>query len=91
MSLRFSANVRISGNTLISQFQKRHHASPSRFLWKLRTERGIAMLRETGLSVAEIAYQCGFQNPFHFSRLVKQLQGIPPRDVRKQAWNLAEK
>ena len=81
----------VSRNTLISQFQKRHHASPSRFLWKLRAERGIAMLGETGLSVAEIAYQCGFQNPFHFSRMVKQLQGVPPRDVRKQAWNMTEK
>ena len=81
----------VSRNTPISQFQKRHHATPSRFLWKLRTERGIAMLGETGLSVAEIAYQCGFQNPFHFSRMVKQLQGMPPRDVRKQAWNMAAK
>ena len=81
----------VSRNTPISQFQKRHHATPSRFLWKLRTERGIAMLGETGLSVAEIAYQCGFQNPFHFSRMVKKLQGMPPRDVRKQAWNMAAK
>ena len=76
--------ARVSRNTLISQFQKRHHTSPSRFLWKLRAERGIAMLGETSLNVAEIAYLCGFQNPFHFTRTVKRLQGMPPRDVRKQ-------
>jgi AraC-like DNA-binding protein len=52
----------------------------------LRTERGIQMLVETGLTVAEIAYRCGFQSPFHFSRLATRLQGISPREIRRRAW-----
>jgi AraC family L-rhamnose operon regulatory protein RhaS len=81
----------VSRNTLINQFQKRHHTSPSRYLWKLRTERGIAMIVETGLRVSEIAYQCGFKNPFHFSRQVKLLQGTSPRQFRQRVWNAVEK
>jgi AraC-like DNA-binding protein len=44
------------------------------------------MLRETGLTVAEVANRCGFQSPFHFSRWVRALHGAPPRAVRAQAW-----
>ncbi len=38
------------------------------------------------MTVAEIAYRCGFKDPFHFSRLVKKLQGLPPREVRRRLW-----
>jgi AraC-like DNA-binding protein len=38
------------------------------------------------LTVAEIADRCGFQSPFHFSRLVNQLHGCSPRAVRSRAW-----
>ena len=76
----------LSHSALIYHFRRKFNLSPSRYLWKLRTERGIAMLSQTGLTIGEIAYKCGFKNPFHFSRLVKQHQGIPPREVRNCAW-----
>jgi len=77
MALTLLRNFSILRNTPIRKFQKHHHATSSRFLWKLRAERGIAMLGETGLSVAEIAYQCGFQNPFHFSRMMMGCRHSP--------------
>ncbi len=61
--------------------------TPARHLWKFRLERGVAMLEETGHTVAEIAYRCGFKNPFHFSRLIKQQAGRPPREIRRRAWS----
>lgn len=79
-----------SRNVLSRRFRATLETSPARFLWKLRTERGVALLRETGLTVAEIAYQCGFKNPFHFSRAVKNLQGEPPRQIRQKAWKQKE-
>lgn len=79
---------RISRNALIQHFTRELGLSPSRYLWRLRTERGISMLAKTGLTISEIAYQCGFKNPFHFSRMVRQQQGISPREVRKQAWRV---
>lgn len=75
-----------SVNALIYKFTKETGLSPSRYLWKLRTEKGIAMLAGTGLTVAEIAYKCGFKNPFHFTRSVRQHQGCPPRELRRRAW-----
>ena len=76
----------ISRNALAAQFSRAFSQSPNRYLWQFRTERGIAMLTETGLTISEIAYRCGFKTPFHFSRLVKGHQGISPREVRKRHW-----
>ena len=47
---------------------------------------GAKRVYDAGLTVAEVAYRCGFRNPFHFSRLVRAHQGLPPRDVRRRAW-----
>jgi transcriptional regulator GlxA family with amidase domain len=63
------------------------NTTPARYLWQFRIERGAAMLGETGHTVAEIAYRCGFQNPFHFSRLVKQHFGQSPKEIRRHAWS----
>jgi len=76
----------ISQNAMIYKFREALNMTPARYLWKLRGEQGVAMLAETGLSIAEIAYRCGFKNPYHFSRMVKTLQGTSPRTVRRKAW-----
>lgn len=81
--------VKISGvsrNTLIRRFREQFNLTPSRYLWRLRTERGIAMLGETGLTVSEIAYRCGFRTPYHFSRLVSRVQGVSPLRLRQMLW-----
>ncbi|MBM3852718.1 MAG: helix-turn-helix transcriptional regulator [Verrucomicrobia bacterium] len=71
---------------LSERFREQLGTSPARYLWLTRVERGIAMLRDTGLTVAEISARCGCKNPFHFSRLVRRSQGISPREVRLRAW-----
>jgi AraC-like DNA-binding protein len=53
----------VSRNTLITWFRTELQITPARYLWRLRAERGIAMLAETGNTVAEIAYACGFRDP----------------------------
>jgi AraC-like DNA-binding protein len=80
----------VSRNTLITRFRQELRTTPARYVWRRRTERGIAMLAETGHTIAEIAYACGFRDPFHFSRLVKGLQGSSPQHLRQQVWNKSE-
>jgi AraC-like DNA-binding protein len=77
----------VSRNTLISRFRSQLGTTPARYLWRLRAERGTAMLAETGCTVAEIAYACGFGDPSHFSRLVKKLQGVSPQHLRRSLWS----
>ncbi len=84
--LRSHERADVSRNTLIKKFKDVFHATPDRYLWRLRTEKGIAMLLSTGLTVGEIAYRCGFRDQFHFSRKVSELQGTSPRELRRKAW-----
>jgi AraC-like DNA-binding protein len=81
---RLAAGCSASG--LNQRFRRYLGTSPARYLWMTRAERGVSMLRDTGLTVAEISALCGCKNPFHFSRVVKRSQGMPPREVRRQAW-----
>lgn len=83
---RACANAACSRTALIRKFQTSLGQTPGRYLWQLRTEKGLGMLRNSGLTVAEIAELCGFSNPFHFSRRIRATTGISPREVRRKAW-----
>jgi AraC family transcriptional regulator of arabinose operon len=76
----------VSPAHLVKLFKRHLGTTPLRYVWETRTRRGVQLLRETGLTVGEVAHRCGFQTPFHFSRWCKQLHGVAPRDLRAQAW-----
>lgn len=76
----------VSPGYLIRLFQRHERTTPIAYLQAWRVQRGIALLRDTGLRVDEIAYRVGFKTPFHFSRLVKQYAGLSPRDLRRKHW-----
>ncbi len=73
----------ISSNHLIKLFRKHHGSTPAAYLWNLRLDHSAVLLKETGLSIAEIAYRVGFENPFHFTRRFRERFGTTPRDFRK--------
>lgn len=75
-----------SESGLNQRFRRYLGTSLARYLWATRVERGVALLRNTGLTVAEISDRCGCKNPFHFSRLVRKSLGQSPRAVRRAAW-----
>ena len=75
--------VGVSPQYLVRLFKRSYSISPVQHLWNLRAEKGAFLLRQTGLSVSEIAYQCGYKNPFHFSRHLKTKYGHSPSDLRK--------
>lgn len=76
----------ITPQHLIRLFRQHYQMTPGRYLWQTRVERGVGLLTATGLTVAEIADRCGFKNPFHFSRLLRKMQGLSPRQLRQRAW-----
>jgi AraC-like DNA-binding protein len=54
------------------------------YLRELRLERSARLLRETGESVAEIAYQTGFADQSHLQRLFKARYSSSPLAYRKE-------
>ena len=81
-----AARCGISVSRLRQLFQEAGRGSPSAMLWRIKTEHAVRMIRSTGLTLGEIATQSGFANPFHLSRSVKKLTGLPPRELRRIEW-----
>lgn len=53
------------------------------YLNSFRIEHAKAKLKDSNLSVNEIAYSVGFQDARYFSKLFKKYVGITPKDYRK--------
>jgi transcriptional regulator GlxA family with amidase domain len=49
----------------------------------LRIERARAMLSETGCSVTEAAYACGFENLGYFCKYYKKITGESPGSTKR--------
>ncbi len=73
----------ISYSRLRKLFQDDQGESPTAMIWRLKTDQAVQLIRATGLTLAEVAEQCGFSNAFHLSRCVKERAGIAPRELRK--------
>lgn len=78
-------HVSVTPEHLCRLFAQAGYPSPMAWLWKVRLRQSLGMLRSTGLRVEEIARQCGFRSPFHFSRKVKEFTGQSPTEYRRQS------
>jgi AraC-like DNA-binding protein len=72
----------ITPETLCRLFQRFSNTSPYRYLLQLKMNRAVGLLLGTGLLVKEVGQRAGFDDPFHFSRIFKRLQGIAPENFR---------
>lgn len=68
----------------VRMFEQQLGTTPARYLWEKRIEAGLRDLKTTDETVEEIAYRCGFQTAAHFSRRIKQVYGLSPRELRVQ-------
>ena len=59
--------------------------SPKEYCIQVRLERAQQLLRETRMSLSQIASALGYSDPFFFSRQFKQRMGISPRAWRQDA------
>ncbi|HVO18936.1 MAG TPA: AraC family transcriptional regulator [Anaeromyxobacter sp.] len=64
--------------TLCRLFQHYSRTSPHQFVLRLRIDLAVHLLLGTNLLVKEVAEKVGFEDPFHFSRVFRKVQGVPP-------------
>jgi AraC-like DNA-binding protein len=64
-------------------FKKEMGTTYTKFLNKFRISRAAKMLEQEELSVSEIAFACGFTNPYHLTRMFKRIMAVSPRTFRK--------
>ena len=68
----------MTSETLCRLFQHYSRTSPHQFVLRLRVNLAIDLLLGTSLLVKEVAEQVGFDDPFHFSRVFRKVQGMSP-------------
>ncbi|HKZ38465.1 MAG TPA: AraC family transcriptional regulator [Chryseolinea sp.] len=56
--------------------------APGQYHLNLRVEKACSLLKETDLTVGEIAFHLGFESEFYFSRIFKKKVGLPPKKYR---------
>lgn len=74
--------VGLSRRQLERLFQKYLQCSPSKYYLKLRLNRARQLLRQTSMSIIEIATACGFVSSPHFSKCYRVYIGISPKAER---------
>ena len=52
------------------------------YVTQKRMQKAAVMLRDFSRSIAEVAYDCGYQDPGYFSKLFKRWFGHSPRDYK---------
>jgi AraC family transcriptional regulator, arabinose operon regulatory protein len=72
-----------SPNYFAAEFGRCYGVSPLDYLRARRVALAKELLRETGHSVACIAALCGYQDPYHFSRVFKRHAQVSPRQYRE--------
>ena len=55
------------------------------YVKRLRMARSRQLLITSDYSVAEIAAAVGYRDPFYFSRQFREVNGVSPREFRRQA------
>ncbi|WP_027855828.1 GlxA family transcriptional regulator [Marinobacterium jannaschii] len=63
-------------------FRSHLQHSPSEYYMKLRLERARQLLKESSLSVSEVAIACGFGSASHFTRTYRKHFACSPREER---------
>lgn len=77
-----AARVHLSSAHFSRLFHKVSGQSPIRFLLDIRLSLARHLLRESSLSIGEIAERLGYQDVFFFSRQFREKAGMPPSAYR---------
>jgi AraC family transcriptional regulator len=78
-----AAGACVSAGYLSRVFRRQHGIGPVAAFELLRLARAATLLTRSNLSVAAVARDCGFANPYHFSRRFHRAYGQPPGRYRR--------
>lgn len=57
--------------------------SPVQFIRTIRLQKAMSLLQTTRLSIGDVAFEVGFNDPKYFSRVFVEEFGKPPSAVRE--------
>jgi len=93
MEAHFNELITIEALASMSNLSTRHFARifkatytipPINYLVNLRIQHACTLLKDTTLSILDVAYHCGFSDSNYFSRQFKQHLSLSPKEYRKK-------
>ena len=73
----------LSTSHFVRQFRASIGTAPHQYLVQRRVELAKRRLEATDASIAEVAFDCGFANQEHLTRVFKRFFGVTPGAYRK--------
>lgn len=80
-----ASQLGVSRSHLYRIFMKHLSCSPKAYLESYRMKQSQMMLKNTTLSITEIASSIGYEDPLHFSKVFKKWVHCSPKEYRKHA------
>jgi AraC-like DNA-binding protein len=68
--------------TFKREFKRIFNDTPAKWILRKRLDLATDLLQRTSLPIGEIVFECGFENPTHFSRVFKDKMGVQPSQFR---------
>jgi AraC-like DNA-binding protein len=74
----FSSDMHMDRSTLYRKIVSLTGKTPIEFIRSIRLKRAAQLLVKSGMSVAEVAYEVGFNTPKHFTKSFKEEFNVTP-------------
>lgn len=75
--------MKISQSHLILRFKEQTGYTPIDYFLQMKIQYACQLLDTKDLTIGEVGYRVGYDDPFYFSRVFKKMMGKSPRDYRK--------
>ncbi len=75
--------VNLHRSNVYRLFKNSYNTSPQKFLADYRIDRALYLLKNTRMSIKEIAYATGFADPSYFCKMFKKKHLKTPQEARK--------
>lgn len=80
---QIATEVHANSAYLCRLFRRYDHQSPYQYLLRLKMRHAAERLQQPGALVKQVAEETGFADPFHFSRVFRNVLGLSPLAFRK--------
>lgn len=79
---QLTAHMNISRTQLYNKLKKLLNLSATEFINKIKIDVAKVKIIKTNLTIAEISWQLGFNNPSYFSKTFKRFCGVTPNEFK---------
>ena len=82
---QLAESVNMSRSSLLRKIKQQADLSASQFIRQVKLEKSKELLRDSDMTISEIAFEVGFANVSYYIKCFREDFGIPPGELRKKA------